>query len=73
MLGTAQRAPLPTLSRAKPLLEGLDIDEAASMAAFADPAVAVEGLHRKADDAALHRDHPRGGADGGADGDGEID
>ena len=53
--------------RAEPLVETLDIDEAAGVKALADLAFAVEGGDLEAEDAALDRDHLRGGAHGGAD------
>ena len=50
------------LPRPKPLVERLDIDQTAGMAAFADAAFVVEGFDLEADHPALDRDHPRGGA-----------
>src|SRR5260370_25729170 len=55
------------LHRAEALVESIEIDEAAGVAAFADLARAVEGGNLEADDAALHRDHTRCGAHGRAD------
>ncbi|MGY4301800.1 hypothetical protein ACVWXN_009895 [Bradyrhizobium sp. i1.4.4] len=60
-------APLPTLRhsrsplRPQPLVEHLDIHKPARMAALAEPARALERLDLEADDAALDRDHLRGG------------
>ncbi|MEA2820615.1 MAG: hypothetical protein QOJ86_2619 [Bradyrhizobium sp.] len=47
--------------RAEPLLETGYIDQAARVAALADPALAFERLDLEADHPALHRDHPRRG------------
>ena len=54
-------------TRPQPLVESLDIDQAAGVAALADAALAVEGLDLEADHPALHRDHLRRGPHGGAD------
>ena len=49
------------LRRAQPLVEHLDIDEPARVAAFAEFSRALEGLDLEADDAALDRENLRGG------------
>src|ERR1700731_2366144 len=55
------------LRRPEPLGKTLDTDEAAGVAARADAALVVEGLDLEPDQPALHRDHPRRGADPRAD------
>src|SRR5260370_41804635 len=58
MVGTAQNAPLPTLPRPKPLVEGREIDQAARMAALADLALALKSFDLETDHPALDCDHP---------------
>src|SRR6202158_2677272 len=55
------------LPRTKPLGECLGTDEAAGVAALADAALVVEGFDLEPDQPALHRDHPRRGANPRAD------